>query len=86
MSSNGGCVRFIVRYQVRSPEFDVKYFFRSESVLYFAQDLRRLLEAPRGVELTGLDLVVDVVGVRVDDEHELVREVLPRGLRVGLAT
>ena len=36
MSSNGGCVRFIVRYQVRSPEFWWKYGFRLGVVAYFA--------------------------------------------------
>src|SRR6185503_6042199 len=34
MSSNGGWVRFIVTYQVRSPEFWWKYFFRSAFVAY----------------------------------------------------
>ena len=35
MSSNGGCVRFIVRYQVRSPEFWKKCDFRLGVVAYF---------------------------------------------------
>jgi hypothetical protein len=33
--SNGGCVRFIVRYHVRSPEFWWKYGARLLSVEYF---------------------------------------------------
>src|SRR5581483_11795307 len=35
MSSKGGCVRFMVRYHVRSPEFWWKYCFRFPWVAYF---------------------------------------------------
>ena len=65
MSSNGGWVRFIVRYQVRSPEFWWKYGLRLGVRRVLLQDLRRDASS-RDVELAGLDLVVDVVGVRVD--------------------
>ena len=41
MSSKGGWVRFIVRYQVRSPWFWWKYGFRLGVVAYFCEHVRR---------------------------------------------
>ena len=63
-SSNGGWVRFIVRYQVRSPEFWMHRCFRAGFVEYCADRCGGMLELVE-VELPGLDLVEDVVGVRV---------------------
>ena len=42
-SSNGGWVRFIVRYHVRSPEFWWKYGFRLGSVEYFFRNCGGML-------------------------------------------
>ena len=71
MSSNGGWVRFIVRYQVRSPEFWWKSGFRLGVVAYFWSTSGGMLEVA-SVELAGLDLVVDVDVARVDGEVDLV--------------
>ena len=68
MSSNGGWVRFIVRYSTRSPELRWRYCRFDGSRRVPLERLRRQARRVLVLELAGRDPVDDVGHVRVDRE------------------
>ena len=73
MSSNGGCVRFIVRYCVPSRRVEVQELPLRRIGRVLLERLRGQARAVLVVELAGGDPVDDVGRVRVDRELELGR-------------